>query len=150
MTFLFPQLISANRNSAHDQVNLAVPSGETLPTTNTGHLTARPRRVAVCFFGLTRSLPWTLPSIQKRLFGVLRDKTDVDVFVHTYHLLKYENRWSGEMDIEYGSHAKDYRVLNATRSSVTNQDDFDLAWPDPKSLTQYSWEYDMYPDISPR
>ena len=46
-------------------------------------------RVAVCFYGLTRSLRWTLPSIRRRLFEVLRQEgMEVDVFVHTYHLLE--------------------------------------------------------------
>lgn len=47
------------------------------------------RKVAVCFFGLTRSLRWTLPSIEKRLLGVLRDSgMKVEVFLHTYDLLE--------------------------------------------------------------
>ena len=47
------------------------------------------RRVAVCFFGLTRSLRWTLPSIERRLLGVLRDSgMQVEVFLHTYDLLE--------------------------------------------------------------
>ena len=46
-----------------------------------------PPRVAVCFFGLTRSLRWTLPSVQDRLLDVLRrGGMSVDTFVHTYAL----------------------------------------------------------------
>ena len=46
-------------------------------------------RVAVCFFGIGRSLRWTLPSIERRLLGVLRDEGfEVDIFVHTYRLLE--------------------------------------------------------------
>jgi len=46
-------------------------------------------RAAVCFYGLTRSLQWTLPSIRGRLFDALRHEgMEVDVFVHTYHLLE--------------------------------------------------------------
>ena len=49
----------------------------------------QPERVAVCFFGLTRSLRWTLPSIENRLLRVLRDSgIVVDIFVHTYHLVE--------------------------------------------------------------
>jgi len=45
------------------------------------------RRVAVCFFGLTRSLRWTLPSLQRRLLGALEEAgMEVDVFVHTFSL----------------------------------------------------------------
>lgn len=46
-------------------------------------------RVAICFYGLTRSLKWTLPSIRRRMFDVLRHNgMELDVFVHTYHLLE--------------------------------------------------------------
>lgn len=51
------------------------------------HGAIRRPRVAVCFFGLTRSLRWTMPSVRKRLLDVLRDGGMlVDVFVHTYDL----------------------------------------------------------------
>lgn len=44
-------------------------------------------RVALCFFGLARSLRWTFPSIKSRVLDVLRD-ADVayDIFVHTYNV----------------------------------------------------------------
>lgn len=46
-------------------------------------------RVAVCFFGLTRSLRWTLPSVQQKVFDVLeREGVRVDVFLHTYHVME--------------------------------------------------------------
>lgn len=49
----------------------------------------RPPRVAVCFFGLARSLRWTLPSVERRLLDVLRDSNmQVEIFVHTYDLLE--------------------------------------------------------------
>jgi len=49
--------------------------------------TTEGQRVAVCFYGLTRSLPWTLPSIESRVMGVLRaNNFGVDVFVHTFDL----------------------------------------------------------------
>ena len=45
----------------------------------------RPPRVAVCFFGLARSLRWTLPSVQRRLLDVLKDGgMELETFVHTY------------------------------------------------------------------
>lgn len=44
-------------------------------------------RVALCFFGLARSLRWTYPSIKSRVFDVLRDSNvTYDIFVHTYSL----------------------------------------------------------------
>lgn len=48
-------------------------------------------RVAVCFFGLTRSLRWTLPSVEKRLFDVLRQEGHTyDVFLHTYDVMEVQ------------------------------------------------------------
>ena len=41
------------------------------------------RRVAVCFWGINRSLDLTLPSIQKHLLAPLADH-DVELFFHTY------------------------------------------------------------------
>lgn len=50
-------------------------------------------RVALCFFGLTRSLRWTLPSVRRRLLGVLKEAgMRVDVFVHTYDLVEVRVR----------------------------------------------------------
>lgn len=65
----------------------------------------QPKRVAVCFFGLTRSLRWTLPSIETRLLGVLRDSgIEVDVFVHTYRLVEvgYDGVRHACYSYEYG------------------------------------------------
>lgn len=46
---------------------------------------SRPPRVAICFFGLARSLRWTLPSVRKRLLDVLKGAgMEVETFVHTY------------------------------------------------------------------
>ncbi|CAM9396488.1 unnamed protein product [Ascophyllum nodosum] len=101
-----------------------------------------PPRVAVCFFGLTRSLRWTLPSVQDRLLDVLRrGGMSVDTFVHTYALEEVFNQRAGEKGIEYSSYVTDFTALNPVRSLVTNQDDFDEAWPEPLSLTHYRWRY---------
>jgi len=65
-------------------------------------------RVAICFFGLTRSLQWTLPSIKNRLIDVLRDhELTVDVFVHTYELEKVSANESTRFDKAYVVLAKD-------------------------------------------
>lgn len=46
-----------------------------------------PIRVALCFFGPTRSLRWTLPSIRSRIFDILKaGQVDYDTFVHTYSM----------------------------------------------------------------
>lgn len=51
-------------------------------------------RIALCFFGLTRRLRWTFPSIKSRVFDVLQKKgMDYDVFVHTYSLKEVSKLW---------------------------------------------------------
>ncbi|CAB1102034.1 unnamed protein product [Ectocarpus sp. CCAP 1310/34] len=106
-----------------------------------GSFEAQRPRAAVCFFGLTRSLRWTLPSVQKRLLEVLRQGMAVDVFVHTYSLVEVNNNRAGETKVMYGPYVNDFLALNPTRSLVTNQDDFDLIWTDPLSMTHYNWNY---------
>lgn len=51
-------------------------------------------RIALCFFGLTRRLRWTFPSIKSRVFDVLQKKgMDYNVFVHTYSLKEVSKPW---------------------------------------------------------
>lgn len=46
-----------------------------------------PKRIALCFFGIARSLRWTLGSIKARVIDVLQEAgLEVDIFVHTYDL----------------------------------------------------------------
>lgn len=52
-----------------------------------------PERVALCFFGLARSLRWTLASIHARVIDVLQEAgLEVDVFVHTYNLEEVKHK----------------------------------------------------------
>jgi len=53
-------------------------------------------RIAVCFFGLTRSLVFTAPMIEQRLMAPLRRAADVTVFFHTYNLSVIHNTRSHE------------------------------------------------------
>ena len=53
----------------------------------------RPLRVAVCFFGVARSLRWTLPSVQNRVLNVLTDAgVEVETFVHTFVMKEVRHR----------------------------------------------------------
>lgn len=75
-----------------------------------------PKKVALCFYGVTRSLRFTLPSIKRRLLDVMRDGgLEVDVFVHTYDMLQYGNVRDGKDSFEYNSFRQDFKALNATR-----------------------------------
>jgi len=53
-------------------------------------------RIAVGFFGITRSLKWTLPSIQENIIEPARQLGQVRLFAHLYQQDHIENPRSGE------------------------------------------------------
>jgi hypothetical protein len=56
---------------------------------------ARPR-IAICFFGITRSLPHTVASIERNVIDPARRHGDVRVFGHLFRVTRIENPRSGE------------------------------------------------------
>jgi hypothetical protein len=77
--------------------------------------------VALLFFGLTRSLKYTLPSIQKNVYDVLK-KNDIhyDVFLHTYHVDGiYQNSRANEFNIRLDNN--EYKLLNANHVCIENK-----------------------------
>jgi hypothetical protein len=69
-------------------------------------------RVAICFFGLTRSLKFTLPSIEKFLLGPLKaHNIKYDTYLHTYKMkTPYTNPRAGESGITLDTN--EYKMLN--------------------------------------
>jgi hypothetical protein len=61
------------------------------------------KKVAIIFFGLTRSLSKTIESIRKNIFSPLIDNSiDYDIFIHTYKITGvYKNIWSSEYTTQY-------------------------------------------------
>ena len=61
------------------------------------------QKIAILFYGLTRTLSKTVASIKKHFFEVLKNNSiELDVFVHTYKIYgKYENDWSKEFTSDY-------------------------------------------------
>jgi hypothetical protein len=78
--------------------------------------------VAFCFFGLIRSLKYTLPSIEKYLFDPLRSKNvKYTIYLHTYNIKgKYTNPRAGEIDIKLN--VNKYKLLNPDHSMVEDKD----------------------------
>jgi hypothetical protein len=78
-------------------------------------------RVAVCFFGLTRSLEITLPSIKQYLLDpLLNHGIKYDTFLHTYKVKKpYSNPRAGEKNIILDS--KEYKLLEPTFHMVEDK-----------------------------
>jgi hypothetical protein len=83
-----------------------------------------PRRYALCFYGLTRSLNWTLPTISHHIMApILKHGHSYDIFIHTYHLRDVVNERANEQGTY--THGDDYKMLEATRALVTSQPAYD-------------------------
>lgn len=78
-------------------------------------------RVALCFFGLTRSLKYTLPSIEKFLFEPLVSHgIKYDTYLHTYKMkTPYTNPRAGEKGIILD--ADEYRLLEPTYHMIEDK-----------------------------
>ena len=70
------------------------------------------QKVAIVFFGLTRSLPDTIESMKQNMFQPILDANmEYDIFMHTYIIDgHYQNRWSNEDVHEYDN--EQYKLLN--------------------------------------
>jgi hypothetical protein len=80
-------------------------------------------KIAICFFGLTRSLKYTISSINKNLFNVLKNENyEYTIFLHTYNLTKLVNKRTGENDI---LNVDEYKLLSPDYFEITDQNIFD-------------------------
>jgi hypothetical protein len=81
-------------------------------------------KVAILFFGLTRTLSSTIDSIRCNLLNVLSElNMEYDIFIHTYKINgKYENNWSKESVDEYVNEDIE-KLLNPKYSIFDNQDE---------------------------
>ena len=79
-------------------------------------------KVAIIFFGITRTLKDVFYSIKQNLLDILeKDGFEYDIFIHTYILSNpYVNPWSGESTYNYDNNA--YKILNAKYVLLENQD----------------------------
>lgn len=59
---------------------------------------SRRPKIAIGFFGVTRSLKWTLPSIRENIIEPARQLGDVRLFAHLYQQTHITNPRSGEDD----------------------------------------------------
>jgi hypothetical protein len=81
-------------------------------------------KIAIIFYGLTRSLGKTIISLKKNLFNNLKKRSiDYDIFIHTYKINGlYSNSWSGEYTENY--HNEDIKsLLNPKHYIYDNQED---------------------------
>ena len=89
------------------------------------YVTTEQRRVAICFWGLMRSLRFTLPSIQENIFKPLeKAKIPYDIYLHTYKLSRlYSNPRSEEFNISLDNTS--YKKLKPYKYLIEDQDTVD-------------------------
>lgn len=78
-------------------------------------------KVALLFWGIARSLKYTLPSIQKNVFDILKQHNiQYDTYFHTYHIDgKYTNRRANEIDVNIDN--EQYKLLPNANVKIDNQ-----------------------------
>lgn len=88
--------------------------------------TPKPRKtIAICFWGLTRSLQHTISSIEEMILEPLREHGfQYKIFLHTYQLGKrYSNKRSGEKDCFLDP--KEWKLLKPDHVLLENQEKVD-------------------------
>ena len=80
-------------------------------------------KIAICFWGLTRSLKYTIDSINQYILDVLKtNQIEYKIFMHTYILdSTYNNVRAGEKDISLNNY--EYKLLTPDYIFIDNQDD---------------------------
>ena len=80
-------------------------------------------KIALVFWGLTRSLNETYPNIKEKILDHLKiSKIDYKIFLHTYYFKGgYTDKRTGEMNIELDF--DEYKILNPDYYKIDNQDE---------------------------
>ena len=80
-------------------------------------------KVALCFWGLTRSLKHTIQSIRKHILQPLQEaQIEYTIFMHTYTMsTKYHNPRAGEINMNLDFN--EYQLLNPDYIQIDDQDE---------------------------
>lgn len=78
--------------------------------------------IAICFFGLTRSLKFTIESIEKIFKTLSEHDITYTTFLHTYNKENLTNPRSNEINCELDT--EEYKLLNCDNVCITNQESF--------------------------
>ena len=79
-------------------------------------------KVALSFFGITRSLKYTIDSINENILNIFRiNNIDYDIFIHTYKLNNYINVRTGEKLDNVDN--EEYKLLNANYIEIDVQEE---------------------------
>lgn len=100
-------------------------------------------KIALVFYGLLRSIQYTLPNLQKHIFGAITDAGyDYDIYCHNYTFPpnhKYNNHRAREYNIDLDPNA--YKLLNPKYYISDNQ----LEIADQLNLDAYRTHGDPWP-----
>lgn len=82
------------------------------------------KKIAICYWGLLRSLKKTVGSHKRRIFKFLENEDyEYDIFMHTWKLEdKYQYVWTKKVDIPINY--DDYKLLNPDYYKIDNQNEF--------------------------
>lgn len=97
------------------------------------------KRVAIVFYGLTRNLRATFPSIKKYIFKAFESAgVEFDVYLHTYFLETLTNFRSGEDNVPLDN--DEWKMLYPYRYLIDIQDEVDKLLPhDEFCLLENPW-----------
>lgn len=112
-------------------------SGEVLPSTPKATLpTQPPTKVAICFWGICRSLNYTVESIKQHIFRPLEQAgISYDTYMHTFIVPGvYVNPRAGEKACHLDN--EQYKLLDPMYLKIDNQDEIDEILDFPKYLTK--------------
>ena len=82
-------------------------------------------KIALVFYGLTRSLTYTQNSIHKNIINVFKNNNiDYDIYMHTYNLNSYENKRARETKDDFLKYydKNEYKFLKPNYLIIDNQD----------------------------
>ena len=86
--------------------------------------TSQKSRIALCYFGLTRSLCQVIDNQKSKIFDSLeKGGYDIEIFMHTWKIYNDEQHVWG-VKIDSNINYDDYKLLEPTYYKIESQDDF--------------------------
>jgi hypothetical protein len=80
-------------------------------------------KISIGFFGITRSLKYTIKSINENILDILKENNiEYDIYIHTYYLTNYKNIRTGEILNDYEIDNEEYKLLNPDFVEIDNQE----------------------------
>lgn len=99
------------------------------------------KKICICFYGLVRSLKFTLKSIHDNIIRILiTNGYYINIYLHTYNLNVINNKRSNEKNIKLN--VNDYKLLEPDFVNITSQTTFDSTI----NLNRYLVKGDPWPD----